>query len=122
MATIRNLTITAEARQQRKLSQLDAAQVHTQQIKTNPEIGGVVTSAGAISSGGGFTVSVVGTGEYKLTYLREFIGVPVIQVTLGVATGRTALAATSKTQATVVILNSAGTGAATEFNFTAKLY
>lgn len=78
---IRDLTMNPDARKARQLAGIEEAVAH-QQIPSGPRVvSGNVSSAGAITAGGGFTVNHSGTGDYVITFTNAFQGTPTANVT-----------------------------------------
>lgn len=82
---------------------------------------GKVTSAGAVTSGQGYSVvKLGGSGAYRLTWTTAFSAVPAVVVTTGVTgTGVTAITNPTTTTCDITVYDFAGVAADNDFSFIA---
>lgn len=73
-----DLTSSPEARQARRLSDLEDASNARLLPKLPREIRGYISAAGAILAGGGFAVSKPEALRYKITFTTPFRGYPIV--------------------------------------------
>lgn len=82
-------------------------------------IRGVVTSTGSITSGEGFTITHVGTGDYKINFSTSFGDIPAVTVTIHSAGGMVQIFSTSSSLAEIFTLSAGGANADFAFSFIA---
>lgn len=77
----RDITVSTEARQARRLQDLEDGAIARLQPQGPRQLGGWVGPSGEVLIAGGFSVEHTGTGDYVMNFINPFHGNPIITAT-----------------------------------------